>query len=132
MNQRLYICIFAALLFYLPTLGSEHHQESKFTFLMPQSQLITITLEKEYGYTLDRSQVSHVADTSFENNSSKVESYLAVFHREGLVTYSYFHEGTNAGQLLVFLEDPRKKPLKGNAADFNYLKKRYLESKTQK
>lgn len=129
MKQSLYLGIFTAFVLHLSAFASEYYRQSLFTGLMAEPQLITISFDRNYGYTLERSKISHVTDTSFEN---KVESYLAVFHGEGMVTYSYFHEGPDAGQLLVFLEDPTKKPLKGQDADFNYLKKRYLESKTQK
>ncbi len=136
MKQNLYLCIFAAIIFYLPTLGCERYRESILTGLMTKPQLRIITLSQsnqDHGYILDRSKVNHVANTSFiEDKITKVESYLAVFHGEGMVTYSYFHEGPDAGQLLVYLEDPRQKPLKGEAADFNYLKKRFLENTTQK
>lgn len=137
MKQSLYVCIFAAFIFYLPTFACERYKESIFTGLMtaPQLKIITLTQSnQDHGYILDRSKVNHVANTSFiEDKKTKVESYLAVFHGEGMVTYSYFHEGPDKDKLLVFLEEPGKQPLKGQAADFNYLKKRFLESNiTQK
>lgn len=132
MKQSLYLGIFTAFILHLSVFASEHYRQSLFTGLMAEPQLRIISFERNYGYTLERSKVSHVTDTSLEGKDTKVESYLAVFHEEGMVTYSYFHEGPNAGQLFVYLEDPTKKPLKGQDADFNYLKKRYLENKTQK
>jgi hypothetical protein len=130
MKQHFYLGMLVATALYLPTLPSEYYRQNVITGLMARPQLRIITLEKNCGYILDRSQIRTIIDTSQESQGNKVETYMAVFDREGMVSYSYFHEGPNAGQLLVYLEDPTKWPLKGQDADFNYLRKRYLESKT--
>lgn len=131
MKQSLYLGFFATIIiFFFPVFTSEYYRESIITGLMFNPQLRVITLTQDYGYTLNRSQIKNIIDVSYENQDTKAESYMAVFDQEDLVTYSYFHRGPDAGQLLVYLKNPTKKPLKGQAADFNYLKKQYLESKT--
>lgn len=128
MKQNLYLILSLSLTSCFSIFGSEYYRESIITGLMAEPQMKILTLEKNYGYTLERSRISHVVNLSYENQENHAETYMAVFDQEGMVTYSCFHKGPNAGQLLVYLEDPTKKPLKGQAADFNYLKKRYLDS----
>ncbi len=129
MKQHFYFGMLVATALYLPTLTSEYYRENVITGLMVKPQLRIITLEKNCSYILNRAQIRTIVETSQESQGNKIETYMAIFDREGMVSYSFFHEGPNAGQLLVYLEDPTKQPLKGQDADFNYLKKRYLENK---
>lgn len=130
MKQNLYLGIFTAFVLHLSAFASEHYRQSVLTGLMVKPQLRIITLETNLGYTLNRSQIRNIIDLSHEIRGKKIESYMAVFDQEGMVTYSYFHNGPEAGKLLVYPEDPTKKPLNGHAADFNYLRDKYLENKT--